>query len=222
MSCIASINIFTYFASRANGNLVFFSTAIFIIICITTIYIVLDGTVTNLYIIFLAACVTFTTIYYTVYFAIIFNNNMVFYSFCSSGATTTYNISQTITANRYSILSDIAIPRICTTYAASCSSTGNSNIVLKDFRWRHLCIIIATVNIIISTRIKCNISTGWHMSLAIITIIIICPSTRHYQYTGAQQTAQNTAKFSLHLFFFHFCQKLHIKSLLLIKMEPLY
>ena len=44
MSCIASINIFTYFASRANGNLVFFSTAIFIIICITTINIFINAT----------------------------------------------------------------------------------------------------------------------------------------------------------------------------------
>ena len=160
MSCIASINIFTYFASRANGNLVFFSTAIFIIISITTIYILLDGTVANLYIVFLATCDTFTTIYYTVYFAFIFNDNMVFYSVCSTGATTTHYIPQSITANRYNILSDIPIQRICTTYDVSCNSTGNSNIVFKDFRRRHLCIIITTVNSIISTRIQCNLSTG--------------------------------------------------------------
>ena len=184
MSCIASINIFTYFASRANCNLVFFSTAIFIIICITTIYIFLDGTVTNLYIIFLAACVAFSSIYISstaldntdsiafaitfysnttgnicVYYAISFNDNMVFYSVCSTGATTTHNIPQSITANRYSILSDITMKRICTTYDVSCSSTGNSNIVLKYFRQRHLCIIIATVNSIIITRVQRNIST---------------------------------------------------------------
>ena len=184
MSCIASINIFTYFASRANGNLVFFSTAIFIIICITTIYIVLDSTVTNLYAISLTTCVAFSSIYISstaldnhdsiafaitfysnttgnigVYYAISFNDNMVFYSVCSTGATTTHNIPQSITANRYSILSDITIKRICTPYDVSCSSTGNSNIVLKYFRRRHLFIIITTVNSIIITRVQRNIST---------------------------------------------------------------
>ena len=184
MSCIASINIPLHYASRTNGNLVFFSTAILIIICITTIYSIFNCTFADLYAISLTICVAFSTKYISstaldnpdsiafaitfysnttgnicVYYAISFNDNMVFYSACSTGATTTHNIPQSITANRYSILSDITIKRICTPYDVSCSSTGNSNIVLKYFRQRHLCIIITTVNSIIITRVQRNIST---------------------------------------------------------------
>ena len=184
MISIASINTTTYFAASANCNIVFFSTAIIIIICITTIYRIANCAFTNLYAISLTTCVAFSSIYISstaldnpdsiafaitfysnttgnicVYYAISFNDNMVFYSVCSTGATTTHNIPQSITANRYSILSDITIKRICTPYDVSCSSTGNSNIVLKYFRQRHLCIIITTVNSIIITRVQRNIST---------------------------------------------------------------
>ena len=152
---ITTKNTFFHCTVSINGNMVFFSIAI----CLTTIYSFIDGTVANHYIVFLAACDTFTAIYYPVYFAINFNDNMVFYSVCSTGTTTTHNIPQSITANRYSILSDITIKRICTTYDVSCNSTGNSNIVFKDFRRRNLCIIITTVNSIIITRVQRNIST---------------------------------------------------------------
>ena len=63
MISIASINTTTYFASSTNCNIVFFSTAIIIIICITTIYSIFNCAFTNLYAISLTTCVAFSTKY---------------------------------------------------------------------------------------------------------------------------------------------------------------
>ena len=154
MISIASINTTTYFASSANCNIVFFSTAIIIIICITTIYRIANCAFTNLYAISLTTCVAFSAIYISST-ALDNPNSIAFATTFYSNTASNICCYYATTIDCYFIVFAVTFKRITTKNTlANLSTISNAYFVLVG-----VMSCIASINIFtyFASRANCNI-----------------------------------------------------------------